>query len=457
MIVTILKEEDVNINLEMIIKRLNSICKNIQFKLLNNKFDLNNKILNEDTINDKFKKNVISITEESDIVILISDKQYVDNYFFHSKEKYYLLSLFGLEDLTNYTRNTVSFYFIVDILALYLDNSFRHRDDGEKECIYNFRRQKEEINDGVHSATMCDKCQERISDTQDSTKELILYDVINLLEELKNSNSYNDILKYWQVNQKEQVKIFFSYAHKDRNFLEEFKEYIKIFERNHLVERWDDNELVVGEKWDNTIKDKIYSADIIIFLLSATSLASDYIYHNELKVAFELNDMDEAHVIPIIIKDCLWDMTEFSEFQILPSDGKAVNSWDRREEAWTCVSRGLKKAIDNIITAKQNSLEKLHDSLEQQSDTKLGKVIEDVSTTETNKAVVLKFLQIYSRWWFNIPRIINWGSDRDGFKRLKNMRYSELEKILSDLEKNDKKIESKTSTKSKDKRLYKAI
>lgn len=453
--VTVIKETDVNIDLTTMRKILNGICKNIRFNIIEKEFSLHDTVLNENTSINEFREKTSPLTEGSDKVILISNKQYDDNFFFHSKEnKYYLLSLFDTEDLTDHTRNTVAFYFITDILALHLDNSFRHIDDGEKDCIYNFRMQKEEIHDGVNSATMCDKCQERILNLEDDKKELLLNDVIDLLDELKKSNSYNDIIEYWQANQKEQVKIFFSYAHKDRAYLDEFKEYIKIFERNGLVERWDDNELIVGEKWDNTIKDKIYSADIIIFLLSSTSLASDYIYNNELKIAFELNEMDEAYVIPIIIKDCLWNMTEFKEFQILPIDGKAVNSWERKEEAWTSIARGLKKAIDNIISAKQNSLEKLQSSDEKSSSTKVGKVIESVKLSESNEDMVLKFLQVYSRWWFNISRIINWGSERDGFKNLKNISESELREILSDLEKN-KMIVSKASSKNKNKFLYK--
>ncbi|NOR57659.1 MAG: TIR domain-containing protein [Sulfurimonas sp.] len=444
MIVTIVKEKNVDVNIKRIIEILNNISNHIKFNTLDIDITLNDNILNQTNSIENFADKVETLTEQSNRVILISEKKYSDNFFFHSISKYYVLSLFNIEMLTTYSKNTVSFFYIIDIIALHVDNSFRHHDDGEKKCIYCFRQVKKEIHDSIQSATICEMCQDRIMNIS-RNKELITNDIIDLLDELKNSNSYPDIVEYWKASQKEQVKIFFSYAHKDREYLDDFKEYIKIFERNNLVERWDDNELIVGEKWDNTIKDKIYSADIIIFLLSSTSLASDYIYNNELKIAFELNDMDEAYVVPIIIKDCLWDMTEFKEFQILPLDGKAVNSWNKKEEAWTSVSRGLKKAIDNIIRAKQNSLKSIY-TAEDKDDKKVTK-------SDSDKEIVLKFLQAYSRWWFNIPRIINWGSERNGFGRLKNISISKLESILDEMD--GESIKSKASTKNKNSRLYK--
>lgn len=451
-IVRIFIEDDVAVDLVIIIKHLNEISENIKFVFGKNKFKIDTDNLSASKSCKYLKDKNINEIKNDLITLFISNKPYEDNYFYHSTKKVYLLSLANWSSYTTYSKNTGVFYYIIDLLTLYIDNTARHCDDGVKDCIYCFRELKTEIHDGIKAALMCDECQGRILDTNDPMKNDILNDVINFLEELKKASSYKDIIEYWHLESKEQVKIFFSYAHKDREYLDEFKEYIKIFERNGLVERWDDNELIVGEKWDNTIKDKIYSADIIIFLLSASSLASDYIYHNELKIAFELNEIDEAYVIPIIIKDCLWDMTEFKEFQILPIDGKAVNSWRLREEAWTDTARGLKKAIDNIIIAKQQSLERIQDS---DKDSKLGKILESVKNSDSDKEIVLKFLKIYQRWWFNIPRIINWGSERDGFQRLKNMTQEHLKSILEELE-NEEKILSRPSTKNKNNILYKA-
>jgi hypothetical protein len=442
MIVGLYKEKDVEVDLENLVNFLNQLSKNITFRLGKEKFIIGEQELSSLKIGSNYiSKEIEKEIENDDFSLFISNKPFEDSYFFHEIENKNLLSLFGWEDLTNYSKNTGVVYFILWILALDLDNTTRHLYDANfTHCIYNFAGIKAEINTKINSAIICDDCQNRLSELNDKKKELIYNELQILLDVLDKSKEFDNILKYWKSIKKEKVKIFFSYAHKDREYLEEFKEYIKIFERNELVERWDDNELIVGEKWDNSIKEKIYSADIIIFLLSSTSLASDYIYNHELKIAFELKEMEESYVVPIIIKECLWDMTEFSEFQILPLDGKAVNSWTIREEAWTSVSRGLKKAIDNIIQSKQDISEKLEQE-------KKEFVIQKTNNSISEKELILKFLQLYSRWWFNIPRMINWGSERKGFESLKKIEINNFEKFLDELIK-DKKVKVKINEKN---------
>lgn len=449
MIIRFYKEEDVEVDLEAIIKYLNKYTKNIVFERGDKSFSINKEYMEVDDIDKYITLDIRNETKSDLFTVLITNKQYDNNYFYNAtdNDKKNILSLYAWEDLTDYSKNTGVVFIMLRILSQYINNEKSHDNDLSFECIYNFAWNKTEIDTMINNSIMCDECQERLSELNNLEKERLLEDLLSLLEVVKNSNKNKDIVEFWKSTEKEKVKIFFSYAHKDRGFLDEFKEYIKIFERNELVERWDDNELVVGEKWDSTIKEKIYSSDIIIFLLSSTSLASDYIYNHELKIAFELKEMEESYVVPIIIKDCLWDMTEFSEFQTLPIDSKAVNSWDRREEAWTEVSRGLKKAIDNIIESKWKGT--------QLKNTK--NVITDIYKKDleiSKDQLVSDFLEIYSRWWFNISRIINWGSERTGFEIFNTMTKKEIEEILIKLEK-DNVIKSKVSKKNRNSHLYK--
>lgn len=450
MIIGLYKEKDVDVDLENLVNFLNQLSNKTKFRLGKEEFIINSNKLSSSKIKSNYlTKKIENEIEKDDFSLFISNKQFKDNFFFHNVENINLLSLYGWEHLTKYSKNTGVVYFIFWILALNIDDKERHvNEKNYTHCIYNFAVIKTEIDTMIRSAIICDDCQNRLSELDDEKKEFLYKELLLLLDVLDKSKEFDDILKYWKSIKKEKVKIFFSYAHKDREYLEEFKEYIKIFERNELVERWDDNELIVGEKWDNSIKEKIYSADIIIFLLSSTSLASDYIYNHELKIAFELKEMEESYVVPIIIKECLWDMTEFSEFQILPLDGKAVNSWSIREEAWTSVSRGLKKAIDNIIQSKQYISEKLDQN-------KKEFITQKTNNSISDKELILKFLQLYSRWWFNIPRMINWGSERKGFESLKKIEKNNFENFLDELFK-DKKVKVKINEKTKSK-LFKII
>ncbi len=69
-------------------------------------------------------------------------------------------------------------------------------------------------------------------------------------------------------------------------------------------------------------------------------LASDYCYDLEMKRAIELQKAGTARVIPIILRECLWQESPFAKFQSLPKDLKAVTSWTNRDEAWTDAGQG---------------------------------------------------------------------------------------------------------------------
>ena len=83
-------------------------------------------------------------------------------------------------------------------------------------------------------------------------------------------------------------------------------------------------------------------------LVSAAFLASDYCYDIEMKRALEKHEKGEARVIPIIIRPIDWSGAPFSKLQALPKDAKPVSSWANRDEAWTDVAKGVRKAIGEL-------------------------------------------------------------------------------------------------------------
>ena len=51
----------------------------------------------------------------------------------------------------------------------------------------------------------------------------------------------------------------------------------------------------------------------------------------------ERHRLGETLVIPILLRDCLWDGLPFSDLQALPKDSRPVKSWQNRDAAWTDV------------------------------------------------------------------------------------------------------------------------
>lgn len=131
------------------------------------------------------------------------------------------------------------------------------------------------------------------------------------------------------------IKIFIAYARKDEELLAELRQHLTPLERSGEVSIWFDGKLEPGVVWEKAISDNLRQADIILLLISASSIASDYFYNTEMQAALQKHEEGSVQVIPLILRPCPWQITPIAKFQVLPKDGKAVTSWDDRHEAYT--------------------------------------------------------------------------------------------------------------------------
>ena len=143
------------------------------------------------------------------------------------------------------------------------------------------------------------------------------------------------------------LKLFYSYSHRDEGLREELETHLKILERQGLIEGWHDRRIVGGQKWEKEIDKNLEEADVILLLVSADFLASDYCYNIEMQCAMERHDLGEARVIPIILRESNWHGASFSKLQALPKDGKPVVAHERKDIAWTEISKALEEIARN--------------------------------------------------------------------------------------------------------------
>ena len=144
---------------------------------------------------------------------------------------------------------------------------------------------------------------------------------------------------------KKAVRIFFSYSHEDEELRDELAAHLSLLKRRKVIEEWYDRDVDAGEEWRDKIDAHLEGADIILLLVSADFLASDYCYNVEMKRAMERHEASAARVIPIILRPVVWEEAPFGKLQALPKDAKAVTSWANRDEAFADVVAGIRRAI----------------------------------------------------------------------------------------------------------------
>ena len=150
--------------------------------------------------------------------------------------------------------------------------------------------------------------------------------------------------------EEEEVKtplIFLSYSHRDDEWRVKLRIHLKILETAGRVKIWEDTHLRPGEKWNDEIERQLELADIFLFLVSADLLASDYVRNKELPKALSRFEAGEAKVVPIIMRDCLWQASDFSKFQVLPKDGKPVKSAPDEDEVLAQIVKKINELVEN--------------------------------------------------------------------------------------------------------------
>src|SRR5436305_11009545 len=102
------------------------------------------------------------------------------------------------------------------------------------------------------------------------------------------------------------VTLFICYASEDQESLKRLIKHLRPLINSRKVTLWQDEEILAGEVWDRHIKDRLNKADVILLLVSANFFDSKYCWEEEVKVALQRLEAQEARVIPIILSPVDW-------------------------------------------------------------------------------------------------------------------------------------------------------
>jgi internalin A len=141
------------------------------------------------------------------------------------------------------------------------------------------------------------------------------------------------------------VEVFVSYARVDAPHLDSMTAQLSLLRRQGLIDVWHDGRILPGADWRQDIADHLTQADVILLLISADFINSDFCWSVELHEALNRTD---AIVVPVIVRPCLWSEAPFARLGVLPSGGRAVTTWPNPDEAWLDVASGLARLITSL-------------------------------------------------------------------------------------------------------------
>lgn len=155
----------------------------------------------------------------------------------------------------------------------------------------------------------------------------------------------------------EPIEVFFSYSHRDESLRDELAKHLSILKHQRVIKEWHDRRISAGSDWKGAIDAHLNSAQIILLLISADFLASDYCYDIELEKALERHDRGEACVIPIILRPVDWHGAPFGRLQALPRDARPITTWTNQDEAFRDIALEIRQTVEKIKQKRQRQRE----------------------------------------------------------------------------------------------------
>lgn len=152
------------------------------------------------------------------------------------------------------------------------------------------------------------------------------------------------------------ISVFFSYCHVDEALRDALEVHLSALKRKGAISAWHDRRLVPGTPLDAGISEALEAADVILFLVSADFINSDYCYATEMARALERHEAGEAAVLPIILRPCDWTSTPMGQLVGVPKDGKPITTWADRDEAMLDVVRAIRRVVADRSPAAPHDL-----------------------------------------------------------------------------------------------------
>ena len=147
------------------------------------------------------------------------------------------------------------------------------------------------------------------------------------------------------------ISVFVSYAHADERLRKKLGKHLSVLERQGLIAAWHDRMISAGSEWEGDIDERLEQSRIILLLVSADFVNSEYCYDVEMKRALERHERREALVIPVILRPVVLKGTPFAKLQALPKDAKAATDWPRLDSAFVDVVERLRDAVLALATS----------------------------------------------------------------------------------------------------------
>lgn len=133
--------------------------------------------------------------------------------------------------------------------------------------------------------------------------------------------------------------LFYAYAQEDERFRKKLDKHLSFMVNQGLIAPWSHQDINAGTLRDQELSEHLRTADIILLLVSANFLPSDWA---------DTSHSGQARVIPILLQPCDWEHAPFATLEVLPDNRRPVTLWSNEDAAFTNIAKGIRKVVDEL-------------------------------------------------------------------------------------------------------------
>ena len=153
----------------------------------------------------------------------------------------------------------------------------------------------------------------------------------------------------------EPLRVFYSYSHRDERMLDRLRKHLAMLRRQNLITEWYDRNVEAGSDWRKEIMRELEAADVILLLVSADFLDSDFCYQEETLRAVDRSARGEAKVIAVMLRPVDgWETTPFAKLQVVPRDARPITSWANTDRAFSDAAAKIRSAVQDPAWSRRH-------------------------------------------------------------------------------------------------------
>ena len=143
-------------------------------------------------------------------------------------------------------------------------------------------------------------------------------------------------------------RIFVSYSHKDKEWVDRLETMVKPYLRDPNVELvfWVDKQITAGDRWNTEIQEALERAGVAVALVSSDFLASPYVNDHELPAMIDAAKKGDLRLLWVYIASAGWEETPLKEFQATHDTTEPLSllPYAKQQETLKAVAKQIKAA-----------------------------------------------------------------------------------------------------------------